>query len=252
MTPLLRLQGRKHYGVMEMKKFLLGAAVAATALFAAISVQAASLSVIGGANGVLSGFDLNASTGLSDGDGVKVFTNGSGGGLTLSGAPTDVTFEYLGSEAGAKNRAVENENGTTMFRNYDPDSIFGPLSASSIGDTVVVNVASDGFVPFEFGTKTIGVEIVCFGPFFCFPFPVATDETATNGGTIAGALAIALFQESSTSVIALFGDGAGDLDYDDMAMRISVTVVPLPPAVLLFGGALIGLGWLARRRKLAS
>ena len=53
----------------------------------------------------------------------------------------------------------------------------------------------------------------------------------------------------ATTAIALFDDGGAgpDRDYDDIVMKISVAPVPLPPAILLFGTALAGLGWLRRR-----
>ncbi len=253
-SPSVIGEGRiSRMGCKEMKKKIIGAAVAAAAMFGTISAQAASLSIIpSGATVVLSGFDL-AISGLGNGSTVQLFTNGSSGGLILSGAPTDVTFEYLGSETGALNRAVENENGDELFRNYDPDGAFLPGTASSIGDTAVVNIASGGYVPFKFdAAHQIPSPPVCaLG--LCLPNPPTyVVETATNGGDIEGLLAIALFQESSTSVIALLNDGTGIYDYDDFALRISVTAIPLPPAVLLFGGALIGLGWLTRRRKLAA
>lgn len=47
----------------------------------------------------------------------------------------------------------------------------------------------------------------------------------------------------------LFGIGAiGKFDNFYLASA-TVTAVPLPPAMALFGGAVLGLGWLARRRK---
>lgn len=33
---------------------------------------------------------------------------------------------------------------------------------------------------------------------------------------------------------------------------VQISAVPLPPAMLLFGGAMLGLGWLSRRRKAAA
>jgi hypothetical protein len=52
----------------------------------------------------------------------------------------------------------------------------------------------------------------------------------------------------SSIVLWLDDAGAGpDRDYDDMVVRVSE--VPLPPALLLFGSALLGMNWLRRRRE---
>ena len=51
------------------------------------------------------------------------------------------------------------------------------------------------------------------------------------------------------SIVLWLDDSGGnvDADYDDMVIRISE--VPLPPALLLFGSALVGMNWLRRRRQ---
>ncbi len=87
----------------------------------------------------------------------------------------------------------------------------------------------------------------CIGRFYGLS---AHGGQEAENGSIDNPLAIAFSAISADgkSVIALFGDGAGDHDYDDMAIRISV--VPLPPALLLFGGALLGLAWLGRKRPI--
>jgi hypothetical protein len=46
-------------------------------------------------------------------------------------------------------------------------------------------------------------------------------------------------------VVGTFASGGGNYD-------ISLTAVPIPPALLLFGSALIGLGYLARRRRAST
>lgn len=46
----------------------------------------------------------------------------------------------------------------------------------------------------------------------------------------------------------LFGVGAKDGNDEFRIKSISVTAVPLPSSVLLFGGALLGMGWLSRRK----
>lgn len=213
------------------KKNLIRGAVIATMLLGATTVHSATLSISGGYDANLnSDFSLAVETGLAIGTAVKYFNSsndGSGTGLMLAGAPTDVTFEFLGSEAGNTNRAYETEGSTSILFNSN---------TASVGDTDVVSVSSDGALPFRFKSTS------CWW-IFC------SSDRANNDGNIDQGLTIALFLESSTSVIALFGDGSGDFDLDDMAMRISVTAIPLPPSLVLFGGALVGLGFLARRRR---
>ena len=228
-----------------MKKLLAGVTVAAAVALSAGSVSAANLSIGGGSNHTLSGFDLSGTTGLNNGDTVKLFdgngewpwnpqvpeTNG-GNGLQLTGAPATLRFTYLGSEAGDLNRA--------FYSGTDPATqIFD--TSSGVNSYFDVVVGADGPVPFYFeneGGKT------CF--LWCWENP---DEQANNEGGIDRHVSMAFFQENPGSVIALFGDGTGDLDMDDMALRVSV--VPLPPAVLMFGAALLGLGWVKRRKQAA-
>lgn len=208
------------------KKNLVRGLIGAVILLGATTAHSASLSIVGGsAVNLNANFSLTAQTGLASGTSVQKFdsgSDGSGTGLFLAGAPTAVTFEYLGSEAANHNRAIEYEGpDTNLFKNWGGGE-------SSVGDSSTINFVNNGALKFLFKSGS---------------------KKARNAGGIANGLTIALFQESATSIIALFGDGAGDQDYDDMAMRISVTAVPLPPSLLLFGGAMIGLGFLARRRK---
>ncbi|MCG8490755.1 MAG: hypothetical protein MI743_04000 [Sneathiellales bacterium] len=211
-----------------LKKLMISAAVGIAALTAVGVAQAASLSLVGGSAGVLPGnYDVNA-TGLAAGDAITVFdsSNGPGEGLVLSEASA-IKFEFLGHEATFDNRAIETLGGTILSAN----------SGFNIGDSVVVSLTPDlitGLLPFKFTTSGGGS-----GP-----------KEAINGN-IDDPLTMAFVPEGNDGkvFIALFGDGFGDSDFDDLQVRISV--VPLPPAMALFGGALLGLGWLSRRRKQA-
>ncbi|MFT6559150.1 PEP-CTERM sorting domain-containing protein [Sneathiella sp.] len=49
----------------------------------------------------------------------------------------------------------------------------------------------------------------------------------------------------------LFGIGAIGYNDDFKIASVTVSAVPLPPAMALFGAAMVGLGWLSRRRKSA-
>ncbi|USG62149.1 VPLPA-CTERM sorting domain-containing protein [Sneathiella marina] len=213
-----------------MKSLLAAAAFVAVALTTSIA-SAASLGIVGGNNFVLnSGFDLNATTGLSAGDTVKRWTrNNEAGGGILTGAPTTLKFTYLGSEAAHFNSFVDTSSGHDVL--FDNEN-------SSVYDMATSWVTSDGLLGFEFETE----YRVCF-----FIFCKDVKKEAENDGDIDRGLSIALFQDTDGSLIALFGDGSGDSDMDDMAVRISV--VPVPAALPLFGAALLGMGFLARRRK---
>ncbi len=84
------------------------------------------------------------------------------------------------------------------------------------------------------------------------------DDLLAANGNITNPLYMAFYQLSPTLVIAMFGDGTGDRDYDDMAVLIStvgqiVPEVPLPAPILLLLSGLLGLGFLGRfRAKLAG
>lgn len=211
-----------------MKK-LMKAALVALSLLLPVSAHAATLSLVGGQSGVtlpgnFSGASHLPLTGLNAGvDQVTVFdSTNANQGLTLSSTAT-IRFDYLGKEAGYLNKAIELAGFGVLFSTNT--SIAGV-------STVTVQLSPDlnGLLPFKFTTSGGG------------------GKEAANGN-IEDPLAIAFSQISADgkSVIALFGDGAGDHDFDDMAIRISV--VPLPPALLMFAGALLGLGWLSRGRK---
>lgn len=177
-------------------------------------------------------FDLNSNTGLPTGAPVLAFYSGASGGLKLSGNST-VTFEYLGMEAGYQNKFY--------FGNELLFTTRG-TGASTVGDTRSFEFTDNGLNEFlgfsfwsnnDFGSNTNNADI--FVP----------------NGAIPGSYTIgyALLTDLTTTI--LFGDGYGDSDFDDMAVRMTITpsVIPLPPSVILFGTALLGIGALARRRK---
>ncbi len=204
-------------------------------LFGLSSVQAASFSIAGGDETSLNdNFDLWSETGLNGESVGYLFHSANDGGatgLSLSGAPAEVTFTYLGSEASASNYSFASQDGETVSFNSEN---------SEFEDSETLVVTDSGLLSFGFSTE----EKQCKLWIFCW----YVERTADNDGTIEGDLSILFFMESDYSVIALFGDGQGDADYDDMAVRISVSAVPLPPSLLLFAGALLGLGWVSRRK----
>ena len=65
---------------------------------------------------------------------------------------------------------------------------------------------------------------------------------------------MALYKINDNTVIAFFEDiyQGGDLDFDDMVVKIEASPVPIPAALPRFAGGLAGLGVLARRKRRKS
>lgn len=169
-----------------------------------------------------SDFSLTAETGLAN-DGstnVAVFDSGNaaGNGLFLSEDAT-LKFEFLGTDAGFDNSF--SAFGTELF-----------TSASLVGDTAQA-------------TSSTGVLD------FLVPFVLTSGGggTAANGGPVGASLAFALAAVTESSAIVLFDDGGAGTDFDDFAVRISVSEVPLPPAVWLLISAILGLVSFSRIRR---
>ncbi len=192
-------------------KFALAGVIAGAASMAAPTVQAASFTFTGGSFGALPGnFDPSPSVpGL--GVGGNVLLNGA---LGLTGRG-NVTFTYLGTEAGYDNQFLA--GGTTLFDNKagsNPvaEKLFGP-----------------GLMDFAFRTAD----------------PLQLIQNGSSSGSYGS---IALFKLSEKSVYALFNDGStSDQDYDDMAVRMDVAPVPLPAAAWMLMMGLGGLGLVKRR-----
>jgi hypothetical protein len=132
-----------------------------------------------------------------------------GGTLSLA-ANTDLTFEFFGKEAG-------------FINTLELSSIELFSTATAVVGDSVTSLVNSGVVPFSFTTSGGGGQV------------------ATNGGLIPAGLTIAFANLSDGSVLALFGDGGGDVDFDDMVVRVSVSQVPLPAAVWLLLSAVMGL-----------
>jgi hypothetical protein len=193
-------------------------------MVAAASAQAAVLSVVGGDNTQTldAVFSLSATTGLASGAPLVTFNaaNAGGGGLFLTGGPTKLSFEYLGSAAAYTN-AFNALGGTTIFGN----------TVTPVGTKTSATVPN-GLVDFFFTTDGGG------------DFP----GSARNGGPISQTLSIAFAGITDKSVIVLFDDGA-HIDYHDLAVRVGVSQVPLPAAAWLLFSAVLGLVSFARIRR---
>jgi hypothetical protein len=188
-----------------MKLNLLGLALAGVMLVAS-PASALVLSVSGGAPSVVPG-NFNPSGfpgGLAAGDNITI-----GGTLSLS-ANTELTFEFLGKEAGFVN--TFELSGIELFS-----------TATAAVNDATTSLVNAGAVPFSFKTTNGG------------------GLTANNGGIAPAGLSIAFADLGNDAFLALFGDGGGDVDYDDMVVKISVSQVPLPAAVWLLLSAVMGL-----------
>lgn len=221
-------------------RVVIGAAIASAMMVSAAA--AASLSITGGSSYVLP--DGSGTAGPHDpdysglaaalvptvGQGDTVLAFGSGftpfdgkNGLALNNAaPIRVTF--LGKEASATNVAMNKGSGL--------------LSNNDAAGSSFVTMDDPDWVELVFETFKINQPGVSLG----------TIENNTDGQTDFG-LSMAFFQEDSKNVIAFFGDGRGDTDFDDMVVRMSV--IPLPAGGVLLLTALGGFA-AARRKKKAA
>ena len=120
-----------------------------------------------------------------------------------------------------------------------------PNRVWSIGD-LLTDVTSDGF--------DVVVGFAGAGAFFdepiWLPQPASGQLELANGSLFVGGLYDLVLDENGNGIFDIGDavDGAGD----DFSFRvIGPTVIPLPPAVWLFGTALIGLVGFSKRRKSA-
>jgi hypothetical protein len=213
---------------MTLKTSLMGAVVALCAL-AASAASSATLSVTGGAAAALPGnFSLAgpAYDALSGGvggvgDAVSVLTSATktpANGLSLTGNGF-LTFTFLGSEAGFSN--VLSFGGADVFGN----------KVNAAGDVSATFAANAGFLPFSFESRGV--------------------DTAANDGLLSAGLRIAYSEvfNGGRSVLAFFDDKTTDIDYDDFAVRIDVSEIPIPAGGWLLLTALGGVMLLARRAR---
>lgn len=221
---------------MNMTKIL---ATAAAVALLPIAGSAATLSLVGGTGGV----DVPTNFGvLKDITGtvgspadliapVTVFDSddGSGTGLFVSSSSiVRVTLTYVGFEAGNTNTGSSLAAGASSFSTL----------TSTQGDKIVFD---------QVGGAGSLVDLV----FSTLANAGGTPCTINNGAT-AGKPCQVGFSDifaGGHSTYAMFGDGAGDSDLDDIVFRVDVSEVPVPAAGFLLMGGLGAMAALRRRKK---
>jgi hypothetical protein len=214
-------------------------ALTAVGLIAAIGVSPASASLVltGGTAGNIpagSGFNELLSSPLF---GNANSTAGQYGAQVSQIGNAALQYDFLGFEAGFANTFTSLNVGGQTFNTetFNPNNNTHATSLSSpLASFIAPGV--NALLNFIF-TVNSGAGNVTNG---------------SNGDNSAGNLGVANFFVSTlrdgSLVLWLDDSGAGpDRDYDDFAVRIRE--VPLPPALLLFGSALLGMNWLRRRRQ---
>ncbi len=174
----------------------------------------------------------------TDNNGVGAITVTWGSGIVDYGVFSvtqkyNVTYTYLGSEAGYIDHFVEMVTGTGSF-------VSKPINANTVGDTLTV-VDGPGNLKFQFDSVS-PASVVKNGNIF-------TAVANPSWGVLRGATSTV----GNFDFILGFNDpGRRDRDFDDMVVGMSLKAVPAIPEPSTYALMLAGLGavgFLARRRR---
>lgn len=150
--------------------------------------------------------------------------------LDVADGAAEITYTYIGYEAGNRNFAAVVDGGVFLNRG---------TGAATIGQQVTTHQDTSGLLQFAFGTVA---PRDAMGLFLnnALAYPASSN------------FAVGFSQINANSYYALFDDIAnGDRDFDDMVMRIDVAAVPLPAGILMLLTALLGLGAMRRYQTTA-
>ena len=218
-------------------KLAIGAAV--TSLFLATAASAASLSIVGGNDVVLpgnhdpnySGLDPALLPSIGVGDTVKAFADGGTTGEIFNGAnglmldaAARIRITFLGKQANATNIALNKSGGSLNNKTSARGDFIESLDLPNWVELVFETYNNDGTI-------------------------FRGDIENNTAGQADDGLNMAFYLENDKNALAFFGDGRGDVDFDDMVVRISI--VPLPAGGLLLLSALGGFAVVRRKAKKA-
>ena len=142
----------------------------------------------------------------------------------------NVTYTYLGSEAGYIDHFVEMVTTTGSFVNK-------PIASNTVGDTLTV-VDGPGNLKFQF-SSVAPASVVMNGMIF-------TAASNLSWGVLRGATSTV----GNFDYILGFNDpGRRDRDFDDMVVGMNLTPIPEPSTYALMLAGLGAVGFLARRRR---
>jgi hypothetical protein len=162
-------------------------------------------------------FDLNPTTGLDAGSSIYLYNSGDSPDFGLSVTENaNVTYTYLGESAGFINEFTA------------PDGSFTSDGSNAVGDS--------------FSTTSLA-------GFLNFVMDSSDGGSAANNGVITNPVQFAIALLDETTAIILLDDGGAGIDFDDIAIRVEVSQVPLPPAVWLLISAILGLVSFTRIRR---
>ena len=143
----------------------------------------------------------------------------NGGTLNLSG-PANVTYTFVGREASYEN----------LFRSFVVGNLVDgqqlKAGTNPLGSSFTFNTVQSGALSYFFKSQGTG--------------------TAFNNGDVRTGL---ILSQDRKSGLILFNDTAGDKDFDDMVIRVSVSPVPEPETYGLLLAGLGLMGVVVRRRR---